>query len=87
MSEMGNNFKETSLAEMEGILADQKAYLDGIVSTETRRDRIEGAINILMKHGKIFADAMSEDFGHRSQHQSLFTDIASSITPIWPKPI
>ena len=37
MSEMGNNLKETSLAEMERILADQKkAYLDeGIVSTET----------------------------------------------------
>ena len=84
MSEMGNNLKETSLAEMERILADQKkAYLDeGIVSTETRHDRIERAINILMKHDKIFADAMSEDFGHRSQHQSLFTDIASSITPL-----
>ena len=84
MSEMGNNLRETSLAEMERILADQKkAYLDeGIVSTETRHDRIERAINILMKHDKIFADAMSEDFGHRSQHQSLFTDIASSITPL-----
>ena len=51
MSEMGNNLKETSLAEMERILADQKkAYLDeGIVSTETRHDRIERAINILMR--------------------------------------
>ena len=73
MSEMGNNLKETSLAEMERILADQKkAYLDeGIVSTETRHDRIERAINILMKHDKIFADAMSEDFGHRSQQGDL----------------
>ena len=27
-------------------------------------------------------DAMSSDFGHRSTHQSLFTDIAGSIGPL-----
>ena len=37
---------------------------------------------MLKKHETRFVDAMRADFGHRSEHQSLFTDIASSIGPL-----
>ncbi|MEE4360211.1 MAG: coniferyl aldehyde dehydrogenase [Pseudomonadales bacterium] len=72
--------RETMLA----ILAKQRqARLDeGPVSLETRIDRIDRAIGLLVDHAERFAEAMRADFGHRSVHQSLFTDIASSIGPL-----
>ena len=42
---------------------------EGKPSAKTRIDRIDRAINLLQKNGKILCDAMSEDFGHRSKHQ------------------
>ena len=75
---------ETSSNEMQEILDRQrKAYLkEGIVSDEVRHDRLERAVNVLKKHEDRFVEAMSTDFGHRSHHQSRFTDIASSIGPL-----
>ncbi len=76
--------EETSLDTMQGVLERQRrAYLaEGEVSNATRNDRLERAINVLKKHEKRLVEAMSSDFGHRSEHQSLFTDIASSIGPL-----
>lgn len=76
--------EETSLETMQGVLERQRrAYLaEGEVSNATRNDRLERAINVLKKHEKRLVEAMSSDFGHRSEHQSLFTDIASSIGPL-----
>ncbi len=75
---------ETSKNEIQRILELQrKAYLDeGVVTNETRHDRLERAIQVVKKHETAFVDAMMADFGHRSEHQSLFTDIASSIGPM-----
>ena len=75
---------ETSKAEMQGILDRQRqAYLaEGEVSTNTRKDRLERAINVVKKNEKRFVEAMNADFGHRSEHQSLFTDIAASVGPL-----
>jgi coniferyl-aldehyde dehydrogenase len=76
--------QETSKEHMQGVLERQRAaYLaEGVVSTATRVDRIERAVNVLKKHEKRLVEAMSADFGHRSEHQSLFTDIAASVGPL-----
>ena len=75
---------ETSKTEIERILNLQRtSYLaEGVVSNATRHDRLERAVNILKNHETKLVDAMTADFGHRSEHQSLFTDIASSIGPL-----
>jgi coniferyl-aldehyde dehydrogenase len=76
--------KEFSRDEMLALLDRQRAaYLEeGVVSAATRRDRLERAIGLLKTHQQKLVDAMSADFGHRSEHQSLFTDIAGSIGPL-----
>ena len=75
---------ENSADVMRKILDRQKkAYLnDGVVSNEVRHDRLERAVNVIKKNEENFIDAMSADFGHRSRHQSLFSDIALSISPL-----
>ena len=55
---------------------------EGAVAFKTRVDRLERAINLLKSNEPRLIDAMSTDFGHRSMHQSLFTDIAGSIGPL-----
>ena len=81
---MSEIYEETSQADMQGLLDRQRdAYLaEGVVSAATRIDRLERAIQAVKKHQKAFVEAMNDDFGHRSEHQSLFTDIASSIGPL-----
>ncbi|MEC8075747.1 MAG: coniferyl aldehyde dehydrogenase [Pseudomonadota bacterium] len=81
---MSQSVEETSQSQMQSILDRQRAaYLaEGIVTSETRIDRLERAVRVVKKHQKAFVQAMNEDFGHRSEHQSLFTDVASSIGPL-----
>ncbi len=75
---------ETSNEEIQRVLELQRrSYLaEGVVSNAVRHDRIERAIQVLKTHEKKLVEAMNEDFGHRSEHQSLFTDIAGSIGPL-----
>jgi len=75
---------ELSQADMQSILDRQKkAYLaEGVVSAETRIDRLDRAINILKTHGSKFGDAVAADFGHRSQNFTKFADIDGSIGPL-----
>ena len=75
---------ETSADKMQKILDRQKrAYLnDGVVSNAVRLDRLERAVNVIKNNEEKFVNAMSADFGHRSRHQSLFSDIALSISPL-----
>jgi coniferyl-aldehyde dehydrogenase len=72
--------RDTMLAVLERQRAAQLADLP--VSLETRIDRIDRAIGLLVDHGERLAEAMRADFGHRSVHQSLFTDIAGSLGPL-----
>ena len=76
--------QETPLASMRDVLERQRAdYLrEGEVAATTRVDRIDRAIALLVDHRDRLVDAMMADFGHRSRHQSLFTDIAASIGPL-----
>jgi coniferyl-aldehyde dehydrogenase len=81
---MSETYEETSQADMQAVLERQRsAYLaEGVVTSATRIDRLERAVQVVKKHQRVFVDAMNEDFGHRSEHQSLFTDVASSIGPL-----
>ena len=56
---------------MGAVLAKQKAanLRDGIPSAETRIEWIDKTIDLLVKYGDQFNDAMAEDFGHRSKDQ------------------
>jgi coniferyl-aldehyde dehydrogenase len=71
-------------ANMLAILDRQKQdYLrEGVVSAETRIDRLDRSINLLKKYGPELCDAMAADFGHRSLQQSKLTDIDGSIGPL-----
>jgi len=55
---------------------------EGEVTAAVRRDRIERAIALLVTHKDRLVEAMSNDFGHRSRTQSLFTDVAASVGPL-----
>jgi coniferyl-aldehyde dehydrogenase len=76
--------EDTSRDHMLDLLERQRqAYLrEGEVSAATRRDRLERAVSLLKTHQDRLVAAMDADFGHRSEHQSLFTDVASSIGPL-----
>ena len=66
---------------MSSILSRQKAahIRDGIPSAAKRIEWIDKSIDLLVTHGDALAEAMREDFGHRSVDQSNLTDIAGSI--------
>ena len=75
---------EPTQADMQAILDRQKAahIAEGVVTAETRIDRIDRAINILKQHGSKLSEAMAADFGHRSLDQSKLTDIDGAIGPL-----
>jgi len=76
--------QDTSRATMLDLLGRQRAdYIKhGEVDAATRIDRLDRAIALLVDHQQTLVEALSADFGHRSRHQSLFTDIAASIGPL-----
>jgi coniferyl-aldehyde dehydrogenase len=79
-----NQVTDISREDMLALLERQREdYLaEGVVSPARRRDRIERAIGLLKTHQDRLVEAMRDDFGHRIEHQSLFTDIAGSIGPL-----
>ena len=76
--------EETSRDHLMSVLERQREdYLrEGFVSADKRKDRLERAIGLLKTHEKRLVEAMDADFGHRSEHQSLFTDVAASMGPL-----
>ncbi len=76
--------QETPRETMLNLLERQRDdYLrEGVVTAEVRSDRLERAISLLKTHEKRLVEAMDADFGHRSEHQSLFTDVAGSVGPL-----
>src|ERR1700753_2213008 len=54
----------------------------GPPSAEQRIDWIDRAIGLLVGHKDAIADALREDFGHRSVHATLLTDVSGSISPL-----
>src|ERR1700744_5695832 len=71
-------------AEMRRVLELQRrAHVrDGAPSAEKRIARLDRAIALLVGHKDAIAEALREDFGHRSVEASLFTDVSCSIGPL-----
>ena len=68
-------------AELESLLARQRAAFTASrpEPLSQRKDRIRRAMALVKEHGEEFAKAMSADFGNRSHHQSMLTDIAATV--------
>src|ERR1700689_3625962 len=63
--------------------AQRKAHIkDGPPSAEKRIEWIDRAIGLLVGHKDAIADALREDFGSRSVHATLLTDVSGSIGPL-----
>ena len=72
---------ESRKPEMEALLRKQReaftaARPEGL---DVRRDRVRRAIALLKDNGDALCKAMSADFGNRSPHQSMITDIAGTV--------
>ncbi|MEL7197235.1 MAG: coniferyl aldehyde dehydrogenase [Pseudomonadota bacterium] len=48
-------------------------------SMSVRKDRIKRAMALVKENGEEFCKAMAADFGSRSMHQSMLTDVAATI--------
>jgi coniferyl-aldehyde dehydrogenase len=55
---------------------------EGAPSAEKRIEWLDRAINLLVGHKDAIADALREDFGHRSVQATLLTDVSGSIAPL-----
>src|SRR5215467_3318022 len=71
-------------ANMRRVLERQRqAHLrDGAPSAEKRMEWLDRAIGLVVGHKDAIAEALREDFGHRSVQSSLFTDVSASIGPL-----
>lgn len=70
--------------DMLRLIARQRAAFEAErpVTADARLDRLARALDLLLTHRQPLIDAMSEDFGHRSQEMSLITDMMASVKPI-----
>ncbi len=71
-------------ARMNSVLERQKqAHIkDGPPSAEKRIEWLDRAIALIVGHKDSIADALREDFGHRSVHATLLTDVSGSLGPL-----
>lgn len=71
-------------AAMNALLARQKAahLRDGEPAAQTRIDRIDRAIALLVDNRRAIEDAINADFGSRSPEATAFTDISGSLGPL-----
>ncbi|WP_051786287.1 coniferyl aldehyde dehydrogenase [Endozoicomonas numazuensis] len=72
---------DVSTVDMQAVLDRQKAaYLEeGPVTAEVRIDRLNRLIDLVHDHRDEMVVALSKDFGHRSSHQTLMSDIYSTL--------
>ena len=80
---MTEGVQDTS-TRMKSVLERQRAAFlkEGAPSAEKRIDWLDRAIGLLVGHKDAIADALREDFGHRSVHATLLTDVSGSIAPL-----
>lgn len=71
----------TGIAELPGLLeAQRSAFLaEGVVSAETRIDRLSRAIALLHDHQSRIGEAIHADFGARSAHQTRMSDVYATM--------
>jgi coniferyl-aldehyde dehydrogenase len=55
---------------------------EGVVSVETRIDRLQRAVDVLIKHNARIVDALNADFTCRPREVTLLTDVGAGIAPL-----
>jgi coniferyl-aldehyde dehydrogenase len=89
--------KDTDTAAMNAVLGRQRAAFTAArpESLAVRNDRLERLVRLLKENGDQLAQAISDDFGHRSVEQTMLSDITSGIGSVrycqkhmkkWAKP-
>ncbi|WP_116368051.1 coniferyl aldehyde dehydrogenase [Parahaliea mediterranea] len=69
---------------MQAVLDAQRAsYIaEGKVSADTRIDRLDRGIDVLLKYQDKMIEALNSDFSCRAREVTLLTDVAASVTPM-----
>lgn len=72
---------DTSVEQMQTLLAGQRQAFtnEGRVDATTRIARLDRAIDLLVDNKDQLVETLSQDFGGRSRHQSLLSDIYSTL--------
>ena len=65
------------------LLRQRQAHIkDGPPSAEKRIEWLDRAIGLIVGHKDAITDALREDFGNRSVHATLLTDVSGAIGPL-----
>src|SRR3984885_543126 len=65
------------------LLRQRQAHIkDGPPSAEKRIEWLDRAIGLIVRHKDAITDALREDFGNRSVHATLLTDVSGAIGPL-----
>ena len=71
---------DTEIKMQEALKAQRESYLEeGFVSAEARIDRLNRAIDVLVRHADRISEAINKDFVCRPDQINLMTDVAASI--------
>jgi len=71
---------DVELKMQEALKAQRESYLqEGFVSAEVRIDRLNRAIDVLVRHADRINEAINKDFVCRPRQVNLITDVAASI--------
>ena len=71
---------DTEMRMQAALEAQRNSYLsEGMVPASTRIDRLDRAIDTLVRHSETISEAMNEDFGGRPRQVNLMTDVSGSI--------
>ncbi|QQD18138.1 coniferyl aldehyde dehydrogenase [Spongiibacter nanhainus] len=79
---MNSQIPDTGAANhIHTILQKQRAAFqrEGAVSAQVRQDRIQRIIDLVFDNREQLVASLAEDFGHRSHHQSLMSDIYATL--------
>ena len=72
--------RESMLAQLEKM---RRAFLEeGAVTAQTRIDRINRALDLVIDNQQALVDAVDADFGNRPKPMSMMTEIMSSVTAL-----
>lgn len=68
---------------LQALEAQRKDYLrEGEVAAETRIDRLDRGIDVLLRYQDKIVEALNADFSCRARQVSLLTDVAAAVTPL-----
>lgn len=88
MAVVEENANETKAPEaasgpMDILELQRTAFLrEGAPSLEHRKEAIQKLLRLMLKHKQDFVEAISEDFGNRSHHESLMAEVFITINSI-----